>query len=82
MVQDSASDQFLLMKYEDEDFEERMKDLAVILQKADELRFKTLREAVQLLTPQQAMEFLISAFHLYSTVCDLGFNYDRQHCAN
>ncbi|KAL8144926.1 protein DOG1-like 1 [Apium graveolens] len=79
--QDSASE-ILLMKYEEADFEEKMKDLAVILQKADELRLKTLREVVQLLTPQQAVEFLISAFNLYSTVCDLGFNHERQHCAN
>lgn len=80
MVQDSASE--FLMKYEEDDLEEKMKDLAVILQKADELRLKTLREVVQLLTPQQAAEFLISAFNLYSTVCDLGLNLDRQHCSN
>lgn len=80
MEQDSASE-FLLMKNEEEDFEERMKDLAVILQKADELRLKTLREVVELLTPQQAAEFLISAFNLYSTICDLGLNHDGQHCA-
>lgn len=80
MVQDSASE--FLMKYEEDDLEKKMKDLAVILQKADELRLKTLREVVQLLTPQQAAEFLISAFNLYSTVCDLGLNLDRQHCSN
>ncbi|KAL1817921.1 hypothetical protein ACET3Z_020495 [Daucus carota] len=72
----------LLMKYEEEEFEEKMRDLAVIVQKADELRVKTLREVVQLLTPQQAAEFLISASHLYFTVRDFGLNHDLQHHAS
>nr|XP_017251195.1 PREDICTED: transcription factor TGA2-like [Daucus carota subsp. sativus] len=74
--------ELLLMKYEEEEFEEKMRDLAVIVQKADELRVKTLREVVQLLTPQQASEFFISASHLYFTVRDFGLNHDRQHHAS
>ena len=80
-MQDGVGD-LLLMKYEEEEFEEKMRDLAVIVQKADELRVKTLREVVQLLTPQQAAEFLISASHLYFTVRDFGLNHDLQHHAS
>lgn len=81
MAQDGATE-LLLMNDEEDDLEEKMKDLSVILQKADELRIKTLSEVVQLLTPQQAVEFFISAAHLHRTVRDLGFNHDCQHCAN
>uniref|UniRef100_A0A7N0ZWY9 DOG1 domain-containing protein n=1 Tax=Kalanchoe fedtschenkoi TaxID=63787 RepID=A0A7N0ZWY9_KALFE len=39
----------------------RTERLSRVLEKADELRMKTLRSVVELLTPQQAVEFLIAA---------------------
>ncbi|XP_030514685.2 protein DOG1-like 4 [Rhodamnia argentea] len=46
------------------DLEGKIGKLGEIVKKADELRLKTVRRVVELLTPQQAVEFLISASEL------------------
>lgn len=56
--------------------EEKMQDLGAIVQKADELRMSTLRKVVQLLTPHQTVDFLISAANLHSFVRAWGLNRD------
>ncbi|KAB2605539.1 transcription factor TGA5-like [Pyrus ussuriensis x Pyrus communis] len=52
--------------------------LVSVLKKADELRLKTLRKVVELLTPQQAVEFLIAAAELQFGVRGWGLNQDRR----
>ncbi|KAK1395542.1 DOG1 domain-containing protein [Heracleum sosnowskyi] len=74
---DVASD-MMLFNY-GEDMGEKSSDLGAIVQKADELRMSTLRKMVQLLTPHQAVDFLISAASLHSFVCAWGLNYDGRN---
>ncbi|CAL1373249.1 unnamed protein product [Linum trigynum] len=59
--QDGASD---LVGCSTEDVERKVSKLVGILRKADHLRLKTVRQLVELLTPQQAVEFLIAAAEL------------------
>ena len=75
--QDAASDAMLL-RYED-DMGEMMRDLGAIVQKADELRVSTLRKVVELLTPHQTVDFLLSAANLHSLVRAWGLNNDRRN---
>ncbi|KAL8144927.1 protein DELAY OF GERMINATION 1-like [Apium graveolens] len=75
--QDVASD-MMLFNY-GEDMEEKMQNLGAIVQKADELRMSTLRKVVQLLTPHQTVDFLISAANLHSLVRAWGLNHDGRN---
>lgn len=52
--------------------------LVSVLKKADELRLTTVRKVVELLTPQQAVEFLIAAAELQFGVHGWGLNQDRR----
>ncbi|XP_004244373.1 protein DOG1-like 3 [Solanum lycopersicum] len=72
--QDGASEIIGLMG----DIEEKMEKLVEILEKADKLRMKTIENLVQLLTPQQAVEFLIASAHLQFGIRKWGINHDRQ----
>lgn len=60
------------------DLEEKIGRLAVIMRKADDLRLRTVRRVVDLLTPQQAVEFLIAAAELQFGVHGWGVNHDRR----
>uniref|UniRef100_A0A7N0RDW4 DOG1 domain-containing protein n=1 Tax=Kalanchoe fedtschenkoi TaxID=63787 RepID=A0A7N0RDW4_KALFE len=59
----------------------RMERLGRVMEKADELRMKTLRSVVELLTPQQAAEFLIAAAELQFGIRGWGLNQNttRRH---
>ncbi|CAA3006644.1 transcription factor TGA5 [Olea europaea subsp. europaea] len=72
--QDSASDLVGLCG----DFDEKMERLARILNKADSLRLKTIETVVELLTPQQAAEFLVAAAELHFGIHAWGVEQDRQ----
>ncbi|CAM8877314.1 unnamed protein product [Rhodiola kirilowii] len=56
----------------------RMERLAKVIEKADELRMKTLRSVLELLTPQQAVEFLIAAAELQFGIRGWGMNQDAR----
>ncbi|CAB4307724.1 unnamed protein product [Prunus armeniaca] len=56
----------------------KMGRLVSVLKKADDLRLRTVRKVVELLTPQQAVEFLIAAAELQFGVRGWGMNQDRQ----
>nr|GMC76703.1 transcription factor TGA1-like [Ipomoea batatas] len=58
--------------------EAKMEKLAEILEKADELRMKTITNLVELLTAQQAVEFLIAAAQLMFGIRRWGINHDRR----
>lgn len=60
------------------DLEEKIARLAVIMRKADDLRLRTVRRVVDLLTPQQAVEFLIAAAELQFVVHGWGVNHDSR----
>lgn len=60
------------------DFDEKMGRLARILNKADDLRLKTIETVVELLTPQQAAEFLVAASELHFGIHAWGVEQDRQ----
>ncbi|XP_021863558.1 protein DOG1-like 4 [Spinacia oleracea] len=51
--------------------------LGAVVAKADELRMKTIRQVVELLTPQQAAEFLIAAAELQLGIQRWGLHQDR-----
>ncbi|CAN4102966.1 unnamed protein product [Withania somnifera] len=72
--QDGASEVIGLMG----DMDAKMERLVEILEKADKLRMKTLENLVELLTPQQAVEFLISSAHLQFGIRRWGINHDHQ----
>ncbi|KAL0399477.1 UNVERIFIED_CONTAM: hypothetical protein Sradi_2291000 [Sesamum radiatum] len=55
-----------------------MERLAKILERADQLRLKTIETLVELLTPQQAAEFLVAAAELHFGVRGWGIQQDRQ----
>lgn len=73
-MQDGASEIIGLMG----DIDAKMEKLVEILEKADKLRMKTLQNLVELLTPQQAVEFLIALAHLQFGIRRWGINHDRQ----
>ncbi|KAK6946623.1 Transcription factor TGA like domain [Dillenia turbinata] len=56
----------------------KMRRLVGILERADDLRLRTVRRVVDLLTPQQAVEFLIAAAELQFGVHGWGVNHDHQ----
>ncbi|XP_009618663.1 protein DOG1-like 4 [Nicotiana tomentosiformis] len=60
------------------DIDVKMEGLVSILERADKLRMKTIENLVQLLSPQQAVEFLIAAAHLQFGIRRWGINHDRQ----
>ncbi|KAJ8532313.1 hypothetical protein K7X08_012236 [Anisodus acutangulus] len=72
--QDDASEIIGLMG----DINAKMERLVEILEKADKLRMKTIENLVELLTPQQAVEFFISSAHLQFGIRRWGINHDRQ----
>nr|XP_009798761.1 PREDICTED: transcription factor TGA5 [Nicotiana sylvestris] len=72
--QDGASEVIGLMG----DIDAKMEGLVSILERADKLRMKTIENLVQLLSPQQAVEFLIAAAHLQFGIRRWGINHDRQ----
>ncbi|XP_062096077.1 protein DOG1-like 4 [Humulus lupulus] len=57
---------------------EKIGRLVSVLRKADDLRLRTIQRVVELLTPQQAVEFLIAAAELQFGVRAWGVNHDRQ----
>lgn len=56
----------------------KMEVLVRVVEKADQLRLKTIEKLVELFTPRQAAEFLIAAAHLQFGVRALGATYDRR----
>ncbi|GJU15973.1 DOG1-like protein 3 isoform X1 [Tanacetum coccineum] len=60
------------------DLEKKIERLVKIVEKADELRMRTLKAVVELLTPQQAVEFLIAAAQLHFGIHRWGLNHDRE----
>ncbi|KAK1439648.1 hypothetical protein QVD17_05468 [Tagetes erecta] len=60
------------------DLDKKIQRLVMIVQKADDLRLKTLKTVVELLTPQQAVEFLIAAAQLHFGIHRWGLNHDRE----
>ncbi|OIT00192.1 PREDICTED: protein DOG1-like 4 [Nicotiana attenuata] len=72
--QDGASEVIGLMG----DIDAKMEGLVSVLERADKLRMKTIENLVQLLSPQQAVEFLIAAAHLQFGIRRWGINHDRQ----
>ncbi|XP_057958551.1 protein DOG1-like 4 [Malania oleifera] len=76
--QESASEVGRSMMREEEELEGRIQRLASVVEKAEDLRLRTIRGVVELLTPQQAAEFLIAAAELQIGVHEWGLHYDRQ----
>ncbi|XP_056167863.1 protein DOG1-like 4 [Syzygium oleosum] len=68
--QDSVSDLMVASS----SMEGKIGKLGAIVKKADDLRLKTVRRVVELLTPQQAVEFLISASELQLGIRSWGLN--------
>ncbi|CAH1449990.1 unnamed protein product [Lactuca virosa] len=60
------------------DLDKKIGRLVQIVEKADELRLRTLKAVVELLTPQQAVEFLIAAAQLHFGIHRWGLNHDRE----
>lgn len=73
-MQDGASE--LMGKCED--IEGKIERLARVVEKADDLRLRTIGNVVELLTPQQAVQFLIAAAQLQFGVRGWGLNHDRE----
>ncbi|XP_073153871.1 protein DOG1-like 1 [Henckelia pumila] len=61
-----------------EDIDRRMERLAGILVRADELRLKTIKNLVELLTPKQAAEFFIAAAELHFGIRGWGLEHDHR----
>lgn len=53
--------------------------MANIIQEADNLRLNTLKELLNILTPEQAVDFLASGKKLHSCIHDWGKRRDRKH---
>ncbi|KAI3769345.1 hypothetical protein L6452_00446 [Arctium lappa] len=60
------------------DLDKKIEGLVKIVKKADELRLRTLKAVVELLTPQQAAEFLIAAAQLHFGIHRWGLDHDRE----
>ncbi|PIN12131.1 hypothetical protein CDL12_15271 [Handroanthus impetiginosus] len=73
--QDDASD---LMGKTGGEVDRKMERLARILERADQLRLKTIETLVELLTPQQAAEFLVAAAELHFGIRGWGIEQDRR----
>ena len=61
-----------------DEFEKKVGRLISVIKRADDLRLKTIQKVVELLTPQQAVEFLIGAAELQFGIRGWGINHDRQ----
>ncbi|KAK7272587.1 hypothetical protein RJT34_29283 [Clitoria ternatea] len=59
------------------DINERIRRLVCIIKKADDLRLRTLRSVVALLSQQQAVEFLVASAELLTGIRGWGLNHDR-----
>lgn len=73
-LQDGASEVLGLCN----DLDEKLEGLGRVVEKADRLRLKTIENLVEMLTPRQAVEFLIAATELQFGLRGWGINYDRQ----
>ncbi|KAF8391218.1 hypothetical protein HHK36_023520 [Tetracentron sinense] len=60
------------------DMEGKIQRLVKVVEKADDLRLKTIQRVVEILTPQQAVEFLIAAAELQFGVRGWGLDQDRR----
>ncbi|KAB2071871.1 Transcription factor TGA1 -like protein [Gossypium arboreum] len=60
------------------DVDKMIERLVTVVRKADDLRLRTLKRVVDLLTPQQALEFLIAAVELQQGIREWGMNQDRE----
>ncbi|XP_022935985.1 protein DOG1-like 4 [Cucurbita moschata] len=60
----------------------KVEGLVSIIKKADDLRLRTVQKVVELLTPKQAVEFLIAAAELQFGVRGWGLNQDRERSNN
>ncbi|KAI3809610.1 hypothetical protein L1987_19206 [Smallanthus sonchifolius] len=63
------------------DLDKKIERLVKIVEKADELRLRTLKMVVEMLTPQQAVEFLIAAAQLHFGIHRWGLNHDRERAS-
>ncbi|WVZ01350.1 hypothetical protein V8G54_027419 [Vigna mungo] len=70
--QESASE----MMSREMDMSEKIRELIPIIKKADDLRMKTLKGVVRLLSKQQAMEFLIASGELLFGIRSWGMTHD------
>ncbi|XP_075498133.1 LOW QUALITY PROTEIN: protein DOG1-like 3 [Primulina tabacum] len=61
-----------------DDIDRKIERLAGILVKADELRLKTIKNLVEMLTPKQAAEFFIGAAELHFGIRGWGLEQDRR----
>ncbi|KAK8631300.1 hypothetical protein V6N13_080054 [Hibiscus sabdariffa] len=59
------------------DVDEMIGRLVPVVRKADELRLRTVKRVVELLSPQQAIEFLIAAAELQLGIREWGVDQDR-----
>ncbi|KAI3457366.1 hypothetical protein Pfo_014029 [Paulownia fortunei] len=64
------------------DVDGKMERLAGILERADQLRLKTIKSLVELLTPQQGAEFLVAAAELHFGIRGWGIEQNRQRGNN
>uniref|UniRef100_A0A803QGX7 DOG1 domain-containing protein n=1 Tax=Cannabis sativa TaxID=3483 RepID=A0A803QGX7_CANSA len=74
--QDSASE-MLVAELDGGGVSQKIGQLGFVLRKADDLRLRTIQSVVELLTPQQAVEFLIAAAELQFGIRAWGVNHDR-----
>ncbi|CAK8534988.1 unnamed protein product [Lathyrus sativus] len=71
--QDGACD----MMGSEAEINDKIQRLVSIIKKADGLRLRTLRNVVEFLSPQQAIEFLIASAELLVGIRGWGLNHDR-----
>lgn len=62
--------------------ERKKEGLEKVLQRADELRLRTLKEVLGILTPMQAVHFLIAAAELHQRIHDWGKQRDAAEAAH
>lgn len=62
--------------------DKRIRRLAEIVRRADDLRLRTITGVVELLSPLQQAEFLIAAAELRRGVSGWGSSHDRRRSAN
>lgn len=76
--QDDASE---LVMGTSSDLDQRIRRLAEIVHRADDLRLRTIVGVVELLSPLQQAEFLIAAVKLRTGVSGWGTSHDRRRSA-
>ncbi|RZC43454.1 hypothetical protein C5167_036409 [Papaver somniferum] len=74
--QESAGD--LVSLFSDGDDEPNIERLAMVLEKAENLRLRTIKTVVEILTPQQAVDFLIAAAELQFGIRGWGLDTDHR----